>query len=78
MSGNMFDQMAVDGDSEAFHGVRFPAMPLPGQAGALASSLALAMDVPRSTAQRRRDSVLATAPTTFETWAVNGGPADRR
>ncbi|MFD9226120.1 hypothetical protein ACFWDI_40405 [Streptomyces sp. NPDC060064] len=25
--------------SEAFHGVRFPAMPLPGHAGALASSL---------------------------------------
>ncbi|NEE30193.1 hypothetical protein G3M53_32680 [Streptomyces sp. SID7982] len=27
------------GDSEAFHGPRFPSMPLPGQAGTLASSL---------------------------------------
>jgi len=32
------------GDSEAFHGARFPAMPLPGQAGALASSLAFDAD----------------------------------
>lgn len=32
------------GDSEAFHGPRFPAMPLPGQAGALASSLGFDRD----------------------------------
>ncbi|WP_170198492.1 hypothetical protein, partial [Streptomyces chryseus] len=32
------------GDSEAFHGPRFPAMPLPGQAGPLASSLAFDRD----------------------------------
>ncbi|HWU07518.1 MAG TPA: hypothetical protein VN520_14245 [Streptomyces sp.] len=36
-----FHQYAAnfEGDSEAFHGPRFPSMPLPGQAGALASSL---------------------------------------
>ncbi|WP_432112568.1 hypothetical protein [Streptomyces sp. YPW6] len=36
-----FHQYAADfqGGSEAFHGPRFPLMPLPGQAGALASSL---------------------------------------
>jgi hypothetical protein len=33
-----------EGDSEAFHGARFPAMPLPGQAGALASSLGFDRD----------------------------------
>lgn len=33
-----------DGDSEAFHGKRYPAMPLPGQAGALASSLGFDRD----------------------------------
>ncbi|MDX2695940.1 hypothetical protein [Streptomyces ipomoeae] len=33
-----------EGDSEAFHGVRFPAMPLPGQAGALASSVGFDRD----------------------------------
>ncbi|MGW1675670.1 hypothetical protein [Streptomyces sp. NPDC002324] len=32
------------GDSEAFHGPRFPAMPLPGQAGALASSVGFDRD----------------------------------
>lgn len=32
------------GDSEAFHGTGFPALPLPGQAGALASSLAFDRD----------------------------------
>lgn len=31
-------------DSEAFHGPRYPAMPLPGQAGALASSLGFDRD----------------------------------
>lgn len=31
-------------DSETFHGPAFPAMPLPGQAGALASSLAFDRD----------------------------------
>jgi hypothetical protein len=33
-----------EGDSEAFHGAGFPAMPLPGQAGALASSLGFDRD----------------------------------
>lgn len=33
-----------EGDSEAFHGTRFPAMPLPAQAGALASSLGFDRD----------------------------------
>lgn len=32
------------GDSEAFHGKAFPAMPLPGQAGALASSVGFDRD----------------------------------
>lgn len=32
------------GDSEAFHGRQFPAMPLPGQAGALASSVGFDRD----------------------------------
>jgi hypothetical protein len=32
------------GDAEAFHGRGFPAMPLPGQAGALASSLGFDRD----------------------------------
>jgi hypothetical protein len=32
------------GDSEQFHGARFPLMPLPGQAGALASSLGFDRD----------------------------------
>ncbi|MQS18025.1 hypothetical protein F7Q99_39020 [Streptomyces kaniharaensis] len=32
------------GDSESFHGRGFPAMPLPGQAGALASSLGFDRD----------------------------------
>lgn len=34
----------ADDQSEAFHGLRFPAMPLPGQAGALASSLGFDRD----------------------------------
>lgn len=33
-----------EGDSDAFHGPRFPAMPLPGQAGALASSVGFDRD----------------------------------
>lgn len=33
-----------EGDSEAFHGKGYPAMPLPGQAGALASSLGFDRD----------------------------------
>ncbi|MFF7258647.1 hypothetical protein [Streptomyces microflavus] len=33
-----------EGDSEAFHGPRFPMMPLPGQAGALASSVGFDRD----------------------------------
>lgn len=32
------------GDAEAFHGISFPAMPLPAQAGALASSLGFDRD----------------------------------
>lgn len=41
-----FHQYARDftGTSEEFHGPRFPMMPLPGQAGALASSLAFDQD----------------------------------
>ncbi|MFD5223908.1 MULTISPECIES: hypothetical protein [Streptomyces] len=35
---------AFEGGSEAFHGPRFPSMPLPGQAGALASSVAFDRD----------------------------------
>lgn len=35
---------AHQGDSESFHGKAFPAMPLPGQAGALASSLGFDRD----------------------------------
>lgn len=33
-----------DGDSEAFHGHSYPAMPLPGQAGALATSIGFDRD----------------------------------
>mgnify|MGYP001074091538 CR=1 FL=1 len=35
---------AFDGDSKAYHGSGYPAMPLPGQAGTLASSLGFDRD----------------------------------
>jgi hypothetical protein len=40
----MYANQAREGDSEAFHGAGFPAPPLPGPAGILASSLGFDRD----------------------------------
>ncbi|WP_329449416.1 hypothetical protein OG906_43465 (plasmid) [Streptomyces sp. NBC_01426] len=49
------------------------------QSGGSVADLALAMDVSRSTAQYRRESVLngKDRPTTWENWALDGGPQNR-
>ncbi|MEV5774200.1 hypothetical protein AB0L49_23570 [Streptomyces antimycoticus] len=45
--------------------------------GGSVSDLALAMDVPRSTAQYRRDVLRRTMASTWERWASGGGPEDK-
>ena len=43
-------------------------------AGGSYGSLALALDVPKSTAQHRRDKLTSTPPTVDERWVTDGGP----
>jgi hypothetical protein len=45
--------------------------------GGTVQHLALAMDVPDSTAQFRREVLLRTMPSTWEKWAEDGGPEDK-
>lgn len=55
-------------------GIRDAAIRAHAQAGGSYGHLSLAMDCPKSTAQRRRDSVTGAAPSFWETWATHGGP----
>ena len=55
-------------------GIRDAAIRAHAAAGGSVSHLALAMDVEKSTAQYRRERVLNSDPTTFDTWARTGGP----
>ncbi|WP_051743083.1 hypothetical protein [Kitasatospora sp. MBT66] len=55
-------------------GIRDAVVRAQAAAGGSVGDLALAMDVARSTAQYRRESLLAKDPSLFEDWAVNGGP----
>lgn len=47
-------------------------------AGASIGNLALAMDVPRSTAQDRRKAVVDREPSMWQEWAFTGGPAPKQ
>ncbi|MFJ3914470.1 hypothetical protein [Streptomyces vinaceus] len=60
-------------------GIRDAAVRRHHELGGSINSLASAMDVSKSTAQSRRNVVLAgrDRPTTWETWAVKGGPQNR-
>lgn len=58
-------------------GVRDAAVRAHDASGGSVGHLALAMDVPRSTAQYRRDVLRRTATGVWENWAVFGGPADK-
>lgn len=55
-------------------GVRDAAVRAHADSGGSIGDLALAMDVPRSTAQYRREALLKAMPSTWETWAKSGGP----
>ncbi|MFB7619278.1 hypothetical protein [Kitasatospora sp. NPDC056181] len=55
-------------------GIRNAAIRRHAELGGSVGHLALAMDAPRSTAQYRREALLAKVPGGFEDWAVNGGP----
>lgn len=46
-------------------------------AGGTYADLAIAMDAPRSTAQRRRDKVMDSEPSAFERWACGTAPGQR-
>ncbi len=55
-------------------GIRSAAIRRHAELGGTVGDLALAMDAPRSTAQYRRETLLAKTPVGFEHWAANGGP----
>ena len=57
-------------------GIRDAAIRAHAGSGGSIGNLALAMDVPRSTAQSRRDAVLSREPDMWETWARKGGPQE--
>ena len=58
-------------------GIRDAAIRAHANAGGSVGDLALAMDVPRSTAQYRREVLLASEPSLWESWATSGGPQQR-
>jgi len=55
-------------------GIRDAVIRAHAAAGGSVGDLALAMDVPRSTAQYRREVLLAAPPGLWESWALSGGP----
>ncbi|WP_051842914.1 hypothetical protein [Streptomyces sp. NRRL F-5193] len=55
-------------------GVRDAAVRRHQELGGSIGDLALAMDVPKSTAQSRRNVVMGKAPASWERWATEGGP----
>ncbi|MFF7258616.1 hypothetical protein [Streptomyces microflavus] len=58
-------------------GIRDAAIRSHARSGGTVQELAYAMDVPRSTAQYRREALLAAMPSTWEQWAEDGGPEDK-
>lgn len=55
-------------------GIRDAAIRAHAEAGGTHGELATSMDVPRSTAQARRDALTARTPSGWERWAREGGP----
>lgn len=55
-------------------GIRDAAIRTATNSGYSLNDLALALDVPRSTAQYRRQTLTASAANGWERWATNGGP----
>ena len=60
--------------SPRLEGVKDAVVRAHADSGGSVGNLALAMDVPRSTAQYRREVLQRSAPSTWETWAKSGGP----
>jgi hypothetical protein len=58
-------------------GIRDAVVRAHARSGGTVQHLALAMDVSRSTAQYRREALLAAMPSTWERWAEDGGPDDK-
>ncbi|MDQ1041789.1 hypothetical protein [Streptomyces sp. V4I2] len=58
-------------------GIRDAVVRSHARSGGTVQDLALAMDVSRSTAQYRREALLAAMPSTWERWAEDGGPDDK-
>lgn len=58
-------------------GVRDAAVRAHAEAGGSLAHLGAAMDVPRSTAQYRREVLTRSLPSTWETWAREGGPENK-
>ncbi|MFJ4343628.1 MULTISPECIES: hypothetical protein [unclassified Streptomyces] len=58
-------------------GIRDAVVRAHARSGGTVQDLALAMDVPRSTAQHRREVLTRAMPSTWETWAEDGGPEDK-
>lgn len=58
-------------------GIRDAVVRAHANSGGTVQDLALAMDVPRSTAQYRREALLKAMPSTWERWAEDGGPEDK-
>jgi hypothetical protein len=59
-------------------GIRDAAIRQHAGTGGSYGHLAAAMDVVKSTAQRRRDALMSTAPSVWEVWARTGGPYQNR
>lgn len=58
-------------------GIRDAVVRAHARSGGTVQDLAHAMDVGRSTAQYRREALLAAMPSTWEQWAEDGGPEDK-
>ncbi|WP_346660134.1 NUDIX hydrolase [Streptomyces sp. WMMB303] len=59
-------------------GIRDAAIRRHHEAGGTLPSLARAMDVPKSTAQSRRNTLIDGTPSTWARWATDGGPQRER
>ncbi|MFB8384960.1 hypothetical protein [Streptomyces rubiginosohelvolus] len=58
-------------------GIRDAVVRAHARSGGTVQDLALAMDVPRSTAQHRREVLTRATPSGWESWAEDGGPEDK-
>ncbi|OEJ20801.1 hypothetical protein AR457_41755 (plasmid) [Streptomyces agglomeratus] len=77
VSANSWHTMINDVDHRLLprlEGIRDALIRAHDSGGGSVGDLALAMDVPRSTAQYRRDVLRRSNKSTFENWAVFGGP----